>query len=277
MHKFSKNYQKIKILKQISKKLRIDVIKMIGSAGSGHPAGSLGMADIFAALYFGVLNHDPTKPEWDKRDFVFLSNGHICPILYAALAHAGYFEKKLLETLRKIDSPLQGHPHYGSLPGIENTSGSLGQGISQACGFALSLKMDHKSNQIYCLMSDGEQQEGETWEAYLLAAKYELNNLTVIIDRNQTQIQGMTEEVMPLNSLKNKLESFKWQVEEIDGHNFSQILKAMETAKNQKQPLAIIANTTPGKGVKFMENDHRWHGKAPNQKQIQEAITQLKQ
>ncbi len=268
--------QEIKLLAEIANKLRIDVIKMLAEAGSGHPAGSLGMADIFAVLYFAILNHDPAKPHWGKRDYLILSNGHICPILYASLSQAGYFEQDLLYSLRKLNSQLQGHPHLETLPGVENTSGPLGLGISQACGLALSLKMDQKSNHVYCVMSDGEQQEGETWEAYLLAAKYNLNNLTAIIDRNQIQIEGQTQEVMPLKKLDQKISSFGWQTQIIDGHNFKEILKSLSQAKKTKQPLAIIANTIPGKGVDFMENDHQWHGRAPNKDQAQKAINQLK-
>jgi transketolase len=276
MFNLNKQEQKIKLLAEIANKLRIAVIKMLTEAGSGHPAGSLGMADIFAALYFAVLNHDPANPHWGERDYLILSNGHICPVLYASLSQAGYFEQDLLYSLRKLNSQLQGHPHLGTLPGVENTSGPLGLGISQACGLALSLKMDQKPNQVYCLMSDGEQQEGETWEAYLLAAKYSLNKLTAIIDRNQIQIEGSTQEVMPLEKLDEKITSFGWQTQIIDGHNFKEILKSLSRAKKTNQPLAIIARTVPGKGVDFMENDHQWHGRAPNKSQAQEAINQLK-
>jgi len=267
--------KQIRKLEKISRQLRINVVEMISEAGSGHPAGSLGMADIFTALYFEVMKHQPLKPKWLNRDYLLLSNGHICPILYASLAQAGYFKKTELKTLRLLNSRLQGHPHFDSLPGIENTSGPLGQGLSQACGLALALKMDQKINRVYCLMSDGEQQEGQTWEAYQLGAKYCLNNITAIIDRNFIQIDGNTEQIMPLENLAEKIKSFGWKVYKIDGHNFKQILKSLKAAQNDGRPSVIIANTIPGKGVNFMENKSEWHGKAPSEKQAQQAIVEL--
>ena len=267
--------KQIRKLKKISRQLRINVIEMISEAGSGHPAGSLGMADIFTALYFEVMKHQPLKPKWLNRDYLLLSNGHICPILYASLAQAGYFKKTELRTLRLLNSRLQGHPHFDNLPGIENTSGPLGQGLSQACGLALALKMDQKTNRVYCLMSDGEQQEGQTWEAYQLGAKYCLNNITAIIDRNFIQIGGNTEQIMPLENLVEKIKSFGWKVYKIDGHDFKQILKSLRAAQNDGRPSVIIANTIPGKGVSFMENKSEWHGKAPSEKQAQQAIVEL--
>lgn len=248
---------------------------MIAQAGSGHPAGSLGMTDIFTVLYLDILDHRPKNPSWNKRDYLLLSNGHICPLLYTALAKTGYFPASKLNNLRKIGSKLQGHPHFGSLPGVENSSGPLGQGISQACGLALSLKIDQKDNHVFCVMSDGEQQEGQTWEAYQLAAKYELNNLTAIIDRNFIQIEGPTEKIMPLDSLSNKIVSFGWKVVEMDSHDFNQITDRLQQAKKSNKPTAIIAHTTPGKGVSFMENKSKWHGKAPNEQQTQLALDQL--
>ncbi|MDP3733314.1 MAG: transketolase, partial [Candidatus Daviesbacteria bacterium] len=199
--------------------IRQDIIKMLLEAGSGHSAGPLGMADIFTALYFNVLNHDSTKPDWQERDRLVLSNGHICPVLYATLAHAGYFPVSELKTLRKLGTRLQGHPHRGVLPGIETTSGPLGSGLSQACGMALAGLMDKKKWWVYCLTSDGEHDAGNTWEAVMFAGKNKLNNLTVIIDRNNIQIDGFTEGVMPLEPLKEKYEAFGWYVLEIDGHN----------------------------------------------------------
>jgi len=267
--------KQIRKLKKISRQLRINVIEMISEAGSGHPAGSLGMADIFTALYFEVMKHQPLKPKWLNRDYLLLSNGHICPILYASLAQAGYFKKTELRTLRLLNSRLQGHPHFDNLPGIENTSGPLGQGLSQACGLALALKMDQKTNRVYCLMSDGEQQEGQTWEAYQLGAKYCLNNITAIIDRNFIQIGGNTEQIMPLEDLAEKIKSFGWKVYKIDGHDFKQILKSLRAAQNDGRPSVIIANTIPGKGVNFMENKSEWHGKALSEKQAQQAIAEL--
>ncbi len=263
-------------LQKIATQLKIDVLSMITKAGTGHPAGSLGMTDVFVALYFGLLKQRPQQADWSDRDYVLLSNGHICPIWYATLAYAGYFPKEKLLSLRQINSPLQGHPHIHELPGIENTAGPLGQGISQACGLALGLKMDQKPNKVYCLMSDGEQQEGQVWEAYMLAAKYKLNNLITLIDRNHIQISGKTEQVMPLQNLKQKIASFGWQVMEIDGHNFGAIEKAVKKAwKSKHQPTAIICRTIPGKGVSFMENQAQWHGKAPSHDQLAQAIKEL--
>ncbi len=267
--------QHLQFLEKTAQKIRIKVVEMITQAGSGHPAGSLGMADIFTTLYFSILRHDPLKPKWNERDYLILSNGHICPVLYASLSKAGYFPESELTSLRQTGSPLQGHPVLGSAPGVENTSGPLGQGLSQACGLALALKMDKKSNHIYCLLSDGEQQEGQTWEAYQLTNKYQLDNLTAIVDRNHIQIEGSTEEIMPLDDLKSKLKSFGWKTYQIDGHDFTQIIKIFKKAKNDQQPSIIIANTTPGKGVSFMENKNEWHGKAPNAKQAQQAIEEL--
>lgn len=263
-------------LEKIATKLRQGVIEMLAKAGSGHAAGSLGMADVFTALYFGVLKHDPQNPNWKERDYLILSNGHICPIFYATLAECGYFDKKLLKTLRKINSPLQGHPHYGSLPGVENTSGSLGQGLSQAAGLALALRMNDRPNRVFCLTSDGEHQEGQTWESYMLAAARELGNLTVLIDRNNIQISGFTQEVMPLEPLSDKLLSFGWKVLDINGHDLNEIIKACsQVGEIKDMPTAIICQTTAGKGVKFMEHSPVWHGKVPDQKQAQQAIAEL--
>jgi len=258
-------------------KIRQSIIEMLLTAGSGHSAGSLDMADVFAALYFRVLNHNPRQPNWPNRDRVILSNGHICPVLYATLAEAGYFTKPELKTLRKLDTRLQGHPHYGSLPGIENTSGPLGQGLSQACGLALASKMDSRKNYIYALLSDGEHQEGQTWEAYMLAAKYRLHNLTVLIDRNNIQIDGETEDVMPLEPLRAKLEAFGWHVQEIDGHNLEAIIDACGQAQAVRHaPSAIICHTIAGKGVEYMEGEYLWHGAVPNKEQAKEALHELR-
>ncbi len=265
----------IKRLTNTAQVVRIKIIEMLARAGSGHPAGALGMTDIFTALYFKLLKHRPDQPDWDQRDYLLLSNGHICPVLYVCLAVAGYFPVEKLTQLRQIDSPLQGHPKLSSLPGVEITSGSLGQGLSQACGLALALKHDQKNNHIYCLMSDGEQQEGQTWEAYMLAAKYQLINLTAIIDRNMIQIGGRTEQIMPLENLVAKLKSFGWQTLAIDGHNLNNIAAAVSEAKSDNAPTAIIANTIPGKGADLMEHDHRWHGKAPTLEQAQQIIRNL--
>lgn len=264
-------------LKQIANSIRQDIIKMLVEAGSGHSAGPLGMTDVFTALYFNILKHDPNKPNWDIRDRLILSNGHICPVQYTTLAHAGYFPKKELLTLRKLGTRLQGHPHNLSLPGIETSSGPLGSGLSQACGVALAAKMDKKRHRIYCLMSDGEHDAGNTWEAVMFAAKYKLNNLTVIIDRNNIQIDGYTEDIMPLEPLDEKYKSFNWHVLEVDGHNISQIIDACDEAKAiYEKPTCIIAHTIPGKGVDFMEYEFSWHGKPPSKEEAKIALEQLK-
>ncbi|MBI2039925.1 transketolase [Candidatus Microgenomates bacterium] len=245
--------------------VRQDIIKMLLEAGSGHSAGPLGMADIFTALYFHILKHDPKNPNWDERDMLVLSNGHICPVWYATLAHAGYFPVSELKTLRKLGTRLQGHPHRGALPGVETTSGPLGSGLSQACGMALALKMDNSKRWVYCLMSDGEQDAGNTWEAVMFAGKNKLNNITAIMDRNNIQIDGFTENIMPLEPLKEKYEAFGWHALEIDGHNFEQIIDACNEAKAiYEKPVVIIAHTIPGKGVDFMEKDFKWHGIPPD-------------
>lgn len=263
-------------LEEKARAIRRSIISMLERAGSGHSGGSLGMADVFTALYFAHIRHNPQNPAWNERDYVLLSNGHICPVWYATLAQAGYFPPEELQTLRQYGSRLQGHPHRGSLPGIENSSGPLGQGLSQACGLAYALHMDAKPNRVYCLMSDGEQQEGQNWEAYQFAAKYKLNNLTVLIDRNNIQIDGRTETIMPLEPLADKITSFGWRVLEIDGHNMKAICDALHLAKLvQMQPTAIICKTIPGKGVDFMENQYTWHGKAPSSQEAAKALAQL--
>ncbi len=249
---------------------------MLTAAGSGHSGGPLGMADVFTALYFNVLRHNPKKPNWADRDVLILSNGHICPVRYAAMANAGYFPREELKTLRKLGSRLQGHPHRASLPGIETSSGPLGSGFSQACGVALALRMDGKPNRVYCITSDGEHDEGNTWEAVLFANKARLNNLTVIIDRNNIQIDGHTEDIMPLEPLREKYESFGWHVMDVDGHNIHHLIDALEQSKTiYEKPICIIAHTIPGKGVSFMENDPEWHGKPPTPEQAHVALAEL--
>lgn len=257
--------QEIKELELRANAIRQDIIKMLLAAGSGHSAGPLGMADIFTTLYFKILNQNPKDPHWKDRDRLVLSNGHICPVLYATLAHAGYFPISELETLRKLGSRLQGHPHRTALPGLETTSGPLGSGLSQASGMALAAKLDQAKWRVYCLTSDGEHDEGNTWEAVLFAGKNKLHNLTAIMDRNNIQIDGYTEEVMPLDSVKAKYEAFGWEVLEIDGHNYQQIVDACEEAKTIfEKPTMIIAHTIPGKGVDFMEGRFEWHGIPPD-------------
>ncbi|HEX5475115.1 MAG TPA: transketolase [Vicinamibacterales bacterium] len=265
-------------LEQMANTIRQDIIDMLRAAGSGHSAGPLGMADVFTALYFAVLKHDPKNPDWPKRDRLILSNGHIVPVRYAAMARAGYFPVEELLTLRKLGSRLQGHPDRLRLPGLETTSGPLGSGLSQASGIARAWQMDGvKDQRVYCVMSDGEQEEGNTWEAALFAAKYRLANLTAITDRNNIQIDGPTERIMPLENLRAKWEAFGWHVVEIDGHNFTQIIDACHLAKTiENQPVMILAHTIPGKGVDFMEYDFHWHGKPPNEEQARRALDELR-
>ncbi|HSX19470.1 MAG TPA: transketolase [Candidatus Saccharimonadales bacterium] len=253
------------------------VIEMLLEAGSGHSAGPLGMADIFTALYFHILNHDPKKPDLPERDRLILSNGHICPIRYVTMAMAGYFPTTELKTLRKIDSRLQGHPHRTALPGLETTSGPLGEGISQSIGICLAAKLNGAKFRTYCLTSDGEHQEGNTWEAIMLAAKYKLNNLTVVVDRNNIQIDGFTENVMPLEPFVSKYQAFGWEVLEVDGHNIRAFVDACREAESiYEKPTVIVAHTIPGKGVSFMEKDYIWHGKPPNAEEAKKALAELR-
>lgn len=269
---------KIKFLELIANQLREDVIRMVAKAGSGHQGGALGMADVFAAFYFHILAHDPKRPDWPDRDRLVLSNGHICPVQYAALARAGYFPASELETLRQMSTRLQGHPHRGALPGVETTSGPLGSGISQAIGMALAARLDGKRHRIYCLTSDGEHEEGNTWEGVTFAAKNKLNNLTVVIDRNNIQIDGYTENVMPLEPLREKYESFNWHVVEINGHDFYEIIGAVAEARAiYEKPTAIIAHTIPGKGVSFMEFDYLWHSKSFKPGEADAALKELRE
>lgn len=270
------NYSEEK-LEELANLIRKDIIKMLLHAGSGHSAGSLGMADVFTALYFNILSYDPKKPDWSQRDRLILSNGHICPVRYVAMAHAGYFSKKELMTLRSFGTRLQGHPHRISLPGLETTSGPLGSGLSQSCGIALGAKMDAKKFKVYCLMSDGEHDAGNTWEAVLFASKNKLNNLIAIIDRNNIQIDGHTEDIMPLEPIEEKYRSFGWHTINIDGHNFREIIDACNYAKAiYEKPVAIIAHTIPGKGVDFMEFNYEWHGKSPNFEEAKKALHELR-
>jgi len=269
--------EKLKDLELKANQARQLVIEMLLEAGSGHTAGSLGMADIFTAFYFHILKHDPKNPAWLDRDRLILSNGHICPIRYATMAMSGYFPVEELKTLRKLGSRLQGHPHRTSLPGLETTSGPLGEGISQGIGIALAAKLDKKDYQVYVLTSDGEHEEGNIWEAAMFAGKNKLSNLTQVIDRNFIQIDGDTENVMPLEPFKAKYEAFNWHVLEIDGHNIREFIDAIGQAHGiADKPTVIIANTIPGKGVSFMEKDCLWHGKAPNAEEAKKAMEELK-
>lgn len=266
-----------KELELLANKIRMSIIDMLEDAGSGHTAGPLGMSDVFTALYFNVLTHDPKNPDWEERDRIILSNGHICPVLYATMAHAGYFPVEELRTLRKFGSRLQGHPERSHLPGIETTSGPLGSGLSQAAGMALAFKMDNKKNHVYCLMGDGELNEGNVWEAAMFAGKNKLGNLTVIIDRNNIQINGNTEDVMPLEPLNKKWEAFGFEVLQIDGHNFESIISSCNQAKAiSYKPTVIIAHTIPGKGIKEIEYDYHWHGTPPNKEQEEKWLAELR-
>jgi len=250
---------------------------MLVEAGSGHVAGPLDMADVFTVLYFWVLNHKPNDPWWDDRDRVYLSNGHICPVWYATLANAGYFPRSELKTLRKLNTRLQGHPHYHSLPGIENTGGPLGQGLSQAIGSSLAARLDGKRYRTFSLMSDAEHQEGQAWEAIMFAGKNKLHNLVAIMDRNNIQIDGFTEEIMPLEPLRAKYEAFNWHVLEVDGHNIEEIVDACHEAEAIfEKPTVIIAHTVPGKGVDFMEQKYEWHSKAFKPGEAETALKELR-
>lgn len=267
-----------KSLALIANSVRQDLLKAVHAAGSGHPGGSLGMVDIFTVLYMQALKHDPENPEWEDRDRVVLSNGHINPVLYATMAHAGYWKPEEVMQLRKLGSRFQGHPHRTDLPGVETSSGPLGSGLSQAAGMAIAAKMNDQSHHVFAMTSDGEHQEGNHWEGVMLAAKYELDNLIQIMDRNYIQIDGNTEDVMPLDPVRDKYEAFNWHVIEIDGHNYDQIIDAIAEARNiRRKPVLINAITMPGKGVSFMEDDHHWHGKAPNDDELATALEELKE
>jgi transketolase len=257
--------------------IRETILEMLVAAGSGHTAGPLGMADIFAAFYFHILNHDPKNPAWEERDRLFLSNGHITPVRYAAMAHAGYFPIEECLTLRKFGTRLQGHPERTKLPGIETTSGPLGSGLGQASGYAYGARMDNKKFRVYCSMSDGEQDAGNTWESAMFAGNNKLHNLTAVIDRNNIQINGMTESVMPLENLRAKYEAFNWHVLEVDGHNIREFVDAVEQAKAiHEKPTVIIAHTIPGKGVKEIEFDYTWHGKPPTKEEAAKFLRELR-
>ena len=268
----------IEKLEEKANSIRKDIISMLEHAGSGHSAGPLGLADIFTALYFDVLKHDPKKPDWDQRDILLLSNGHCVPVRYATMAEAGYFNKKELLTLRQFGSRLQGHPERTKLPGMENTSGPLGSGLSQAVGMALGLRMNKQHHRwVYVVMGDGELDEGNIWEAAMLAPKYKLNNIIGIIDRNNIQIDGPTESVVPLEDLKAKWEAFGWHVIEINGNDIEAVIDACAMGRAiVEKPVMIIAHTVPGKGVDFMEYDFHWHGMPPNHEQAKVALHQLR-
>jgi transketolase len=271
---------KIKELEVKANDIRKSIIEMLVSAGSGHTAGPLGMADIFTYLYFFGLKHDAHKPLWPERDRLILSNGHICPVLYATMAHAGYFPVSELLTLRKFGSRLQGHPHRDFLPFLETSSGPLGSGLSQAVGMAIADRIDKGRSSdrfFYCMLGDGELDEGQNWEAIMLAGKEKLHNLVAIVDRNNIQIDGFTEDIMPLDSLMKKWEAFNWHVQEIDGHNFEDIHAALGRAKAVfDRPSVIIARTIPGKGVAEFERRYEWHGKPPSKAEGEMALNELR-
>ena len=269
--------KKIEELKIKANDIRKGIIRMLVEAGSGHTAGALGMADVFTLFYFHILKHDPKNPSLEERDRLVLSNGHICPVLYATMAHSGYFPIEELKTLRKFGTRLQGHPHREYLPYVETSSGPLGAGLSQAVGMALADKMDLKEDRkIYCFMSDGEHDEGNTWEATMFAGKNKLNNLIAIIDRNNIQIDGNTENIMPLEPLADKWRAFNWHVIEVSGHDFKALNEAVEEAhRTYEKPIVIIAHTIPSKGVKEWEGDCKWHGIPPTKEQGEMALKEL--
>lgn len=257
--------------------IRETIIEMLIEAKSGHTAGPLGLADIFAAFYFHILKHDPSNPDWEERDRLILSNGHTVPVRYAAMAHAGYFPVEECLTLRKFGSRLQGHPERLRLPGLETTSGPLGEGLSQAAGIAYAFRMDKKSNHVYCVMGDGEQEEGEIWEAIMFAGKNKLSNLTAVMDRNNIQIDGMTEDVMPLEPVVDKYRAFNWHVIEVSGNDVSAFIAAVEEAKSiYEKPTLILAHTIPGKGVPEIEFDYHWHGKTPSKEEGEKFLKEIR-
>lgn len=268
---------KVEALKQISNDIRLGIIEQVYKAQSGHPGGSLSCSDILAVLYFNQMNIDPKKPKAKERDRFILSKGHCSPALYATLARKGFFDKELLTGFRKIESTLQGHPDMNKVPGVDMTTGSLGQGLSAAVGMAMASKMDSAGCRVYCLVGDGEIEEGQIWEAAMAASKNKLDNLCVILDHNGLQIDGKVEEVAGLVDIKEKFESFGFHVITVDGHNIEELIHAFDSSKHQKEmPTMIIANTIKGKGVSFMENEASWHGKAPNEEQYHQAIQELK-
>ncbi len=266
----------IEDLKVQAKQVRRDIVEMTAAAASGHPGGSLSATEIVTALYFSVMKHDPKNPVWPDRDRIILSKGHASPLLYSVLARSGYFDPAMLPTFRKFESPLQGHPDRRKLPGVEASTGSLGQGLSIAIGHALARRFDNKSYNTYCVMSDGETNEGQVWEAALMAAHHKLDHLITILDYNKFQLDDSTKNICDLEPVVDKWKSFRWHVQEIDGHDFSQILKAIEVAQKVKdQPAMIVAHTVKGKGVSFMENNNHFHGVAPTKEELAKALKEL--
>ncbi len=264
-------------LKRIANRLRIDIVQMIGAAGSGHPGGSLSAVEVLVALYFGgVLRHDPKNPQWPDRDRFILSKGHGCPVLYATYAEAGYLDRALLSTLRKLGSPLQGHPDKRMLPILEASTGSLGQGVSIGIGMALAARMDKKDFHTFVMIGDGESQEGQVWEGAMFGGYHKLSNLTVIVDNNKQQLDDFTAKILDMTPLAEKWLSFGWNPVEIDGNDLNQVLPALQEARAATQkPTVIIANTIKGKGVSFMENNIKWHGVAPKPEEVEAAVKEL--
>jgi transketolase len=263
-------------LKRIANRIRVEIIKMIGAAGSGHPGGSLSAVELLVALYFRVLRHDPQNSAWPDRDRFILSKGHGCPVLYATYAEAGYIDPALLSTLRKLGSPLQGHPDKRMLPILEASTGSLGQGLSIGIGMALAARMDKKNYHTFVMIGDGESQEGQIWEGAMLAGHHRLANLTAIVDYNKQQLDDFTSKIIDLEPLVEKWTAFGWNAVEIDGHDFNQVIPALEEARSAtRKPTVIIAHTVKGKGVSFMENNIKWHGVAPKPEEVAAALREL--
>lgn len=268
--------QEIEELEKMAKKVRRGIIEQVYKAQSGHPGGALSIADILTVLYFNQLNIDEKNPNWENRDRLVLSKGHCSPALYSCLANRGFFEEKELENFRKIENKLQGHPDMRKVPGVDMTTGSLGQGLSAANGMALAGKIDDKDYRVYCILGDGEIEEGQVWEAAMAASKYKLDNLCVVVDNNNLQIDGNIKDVKGLDNIEGKFRNFGFNTIVINGHNISQIIDAFETAKTTKgMPTAIIAKTIKGKGVSYMENEAKWHGKAPNKEEYEIAMKEL--
>lgn len=271
--------ERVNELAAAAKRIRIDICEMLIKAGSGHPGGSLGMTDIFVSLYHGgVVKHDPMNPDWDERDRVVLSNGHICPVLYATLCDRGYFPREWLSGLRQVDQHLQGHPAMQKTPGVEASTGSLGHGFAMAVGMAIALKADNKSNRVYALLGDGECQEGLVWEAAMCAAHYKLDNLIAIVDRNDAQIDGTTEDVMSIEPFTDKWRAFGWYVRKADGHDFASIFDTLDEVQTYAEgPSVIVAETVMGKGVSYMEDEgYKWHGKTPSGELADKALEELR-
>ena len=266
-------------LKAMSRTVREDILTMVHKAGSGHPGGSLSATDLMVGLYFGgMMKVDPKNPDWEGRDRFILSKGHVAPVLYSVLARKGFFPVEELGTLRKLGSILQGHPHKQSTPGLDCSSGSLGQGLSIANGLAIGFKKQNKANRVYCLLGDGELQEGQVWEAVMTAAQNKLDNLCAIVDYNHVQLDGTTEEIKALGDLAAKWHDFGWNVIQLNGHDMDQVLKAFEMAAAYKgKPSVLIADTVKGKGVSFMEGDCNWHGNAPNAEQLKKALAEIRE